>query len=91
MEREATRGVLTLRPSPREVDVLAAAANGWTRKRAAFLLGISVNTLDNCHDHAHVKLGAASAPQAVATAIRLGLLTWSGTRWMRAPSPPPPP
>jgi len=59
----------------REIQVLRAVAAGQTNKAIALKLGISEHTVKFHLGSAMSKLGAASRAEAVATAIRKGLLS----------------
>ncbi|MBL8046796.1 MAG: response regulator transcription factor [Anaerolineales bacterium] len=61
--------------SPREADVLRGVAAGQTNKAIAVKLGISEHTVKFHLGGAMTKLGAASRAEAVASAIRRGLIS----------------
>jgi len=61
--------------SPREREVLAAAADGLSTKEIARLLDLSPNTVKFHLQAAFEKLGAASRTEAVVRAIRRGELS----------------
>ena len=61
--------------SPRESEVLRQVAGGQTNKAIALLLGISEHTVKFHLGSAMTKLGAASRAEAVALAIRRGLIS----------------
>lgn len=61
--------------SPRESDVLRGVAAGQTNKAIAVKLGISEHTVKFHLGGAMTKLGAASRAEAVASAIRRGLIS----------------
>lgn len=61
--------------SPREADVLRGVAAGQTNKAIALKLGISEHTVKFHLGGAMTKLGAASRAEAVASALRLGLIS----------------
>jgi DNA-binding NarL/FixJ family response regulator len=61
--------------SPREADVLRSVAAGLTNKAIAMKLGISEHTVKFHLGGAMTKLGAASRAEAVASAIRRGLIS----------------
>lgn len=61
--------------SPREADVLRGVAAGQTNKAIALKLGISEHTVKFHLGGAMAKLGAASRAEAVASALRLGLIS----------------
>ncbi len=61
--------------SPREADVLRGVASGLTNKAIALKLGISEHTVKFHLGGAMTKLGAASRAEAVASALRLGLIS----------------
>jgi len=58
----------------REVEVLQALANGASTSDVARSLFISHKTVKNHLAHIYAKLGASSRTQAVATAVRLGIV-----------------
>lgn len=60
--------------TPREVECLKWAADGKTEWEISVILSISEHTADKHLYNAHRKLKAANRPQAVANAIRLGLI-----------------
>lgn len=60
--------------TPREVEVLEMLGRGMTNQGMATALHVSVNTVRNHVQHILEKLGAHSKLEAVAIAIRLGLL-----------------
>ena len=59
----------------RELEVLHLLARGHTSKAMAEALGVSHRTIENHKQRVFRRLGVQSQSQAVATAIRLGLLT----------------
>jgi DNA-binding NarL/FixJ family response regulator len=61
--------------SPREAEVLRHVAAGSTNKAIALKLGISEHTVKFHLGSAMGKLGAASRAEAVASAMRLGLIS----------------
>jgi DNA-binding NarL/FixJ family response regulator len=61
--------------SPRESEVLRQVAAGQTNKSIALKLGISEHTVKFHLGSAMAKLGAASRAEAVAVAIRRGLIS----------------
>jgi DNA-binding NarL/FixJ family response regulator len=61
--------------SPREAEVLRQVAAGQTNKAIALQLGISEHTVKFHLGSAMTKLGAASRAEAVALAIRRGLIS----------------
>ncbi len=61
--------------SPRESDVLRGVAGGQTNKAIALKLGISEHTVKFHLGGAMTKLSAASRAEAVASALRLGLIS----------------
>lgn len=61
--------------TPRETEVLRQVAGGQTNKSIALKLGISEHTVKFHLGSAMTKLGAASRAEAVATAIRRGLIS----------------
>jgi len=70
-ERKRMRAKLT----PREVECLKWAADGKTEWEISAILNVSEHTADKHLANAHRKLGAANRAQAVANAIRWGLLS----------------
>ena len=58
----------------RQVEALTHAANGRTNAGIAARMGISENTVSGLLRKAFVKLGASDRAQAVAVALRLGLV-----------------
>jgi DNA-binding CsgD family transcriptional regulator len=69
---QAAAGPNTL--TSREVEVLEALANGASTCDVARSLFISHKTVKNHLAHIYAKLGASSRTQAVATAVRLGIV-----------------
>jgi LuxR family transcriptional regulator, quorum-sensing system regulator BjaR1 len=63
------------RLTPREVECLKWAADGKTEWQISAILNVSEHTADKHLANAHRKLGAASRAQAVANAIRWGLIS----------------
>jgi DNA-binding NarL/FixJ family response regulator len=61
--------------SPRETEVLRQVAAGMTNKAIALQLGISEHTVKFHLGSAMTKLGAASRAEAVAVAMRRGLIS----------------
>jgi DNA-binding CsgD family transcriptional regulator len=60
--------------SPREMEILELVAAGLTTKEAAAALGVSASTIEWHISNILVKLEASSRAEAVATAMRDGLL-----------------
>jgi len=60
--------------SARQVEIIDCVAKGMTNDQVARLLGVSASTVKNHLYTACRRLGAASRSQAVAEAIRLGLI-----------------
>jgi DNA-binding NarL/FixJ family response regulator len=58
----------------REIEVLEALANGASTGQVAQMLFISNKTVKNHLAHIYAKLGASSRTQAVAAAVRLGIV-----------------
>jgi DNA-binding NarL/FixJ family response regulator len=58
----------------REMEVLEALANGASTGQVAQMLFISNKTVKNHLAHMYAKLGASSRTQAVAAAVRLGIV-----------------
>ncbi len=67
--------VSTVVLSPRELEVLRGVAAGQTNKAIALKLGISEHTVKFHLGSAMTKLGAVSRAEALASAIRQGLLS----------------
>ena len=63
-----------LEPSPAQLRSLEQAARGLSAKEAATELGLSVHTIKSERAGARVVLGARSTTEAVASAIRRGLI-----------------
>jgi LuxR family quorum sensing-dependent transcriptional regulator len=61
--------------TPREVECLKWAAEGKTEWEISEILSISQHTADKHLSNARRKLGAANRAQAVANAIRWGLIS----------------
>jgi DNA-binding CsgD family transcriptional regulator len=61
--------------TPREREVLTQIAAGMTSKEIAAASGTSRNTVRNHRTSIMAKLGAESAPHAVAIAMRRGLVS----------------
>lgn len=61
--------------SARQVEIIECVARGMTNDQVAFELGVSASTVKNHLYTACRRLGAASRSQAVAEAIRLGLVS----------------
>jgi DNA-binding NarL/FixJ family response regulator len=66
--------------TPREVDVLAAMADGLSTKAIARRLGVAVKTVENHKTRVFDKLGVRTQAHAVATAIGQGLLATAPIR-----------
>ncbi|MCA9489953.1 MAG: response regulator transcription factor [Myxococcales bacterium] len=60
--------------TPREVEVLALVADGLTGPQIAERTGLSRSTVNTHVEHAREKLGARTRTEAVAVAVRRGLL-----------------
>jgi DNA-binding CsgD family transcriptional regulator len=60
--------------SEREIDCLFLTAEGWTAGAIAIALGVSERTANYHISNAIDKLGAANKAQAVAMALRRGLM-----------------
>jgi LuxR family transcriptional regulator, quorum-sensing system regulator BjaR1 len=73
--RDRERKRLLAKLTPREVECLKWAADGKTEWEISAILNVSEHTADKHLANAHRKLGAASRAQAVANAIRWGLIT----------------
>ncbi|PLX35651.1 MAG: LuxR family transcriptional regulator [Hyphomicrobiales bacterium] len=72
--RSRERKRIEARLTPREIECLKWAAEGKTEWEISVILSISEHTADKHLANAHRKLKAANRPQAVANAIRLGLI-----------------
>lgn len=62
----------------REHEVLSLLARGWSTQAIAAHLQLSVNTIRNIVQSLIVKLGAHSKLEAVSTAVREGIIDFSG-------------
>ena len=69
-----SRRVYGIDLSAGELAVLRCAANGHGHKETAWRLGRTVNTIKTQRSRAFAKLGARNVEQAVAIALRSGLL-----------------
>jgi DNA-binding NarL/FixJ family response regulator len=67
-------GAGPVEPTPRELDVLNLVADGLTQAEIGVRLGIGAETVRTHVHKACKRLDAATTTQAVATALRLGLL-----------------
>ena len=67
-------GSTTATLSPREQEVLALLADGLVNKQIAARLGISTNTVKTHLELLFEKLGVTTRAEAVATAVKQGLL-----------------
>jgi DNA-binding CsgD family transcriptional regulator len=61
--------------TPRQVDVLTHVADGRTTEEIARILGLSPHTVKNYLERIYERLGARDRTQAVAIALRQGVLT----------------
>jgi DNA-binding CsgD family transcriptional regulator len=61
--------------TPRQRDVIALFANGFTHQEAAWILGVSFHTIKSHATHIRQTLGAHNEAHAVALAMRGGWLT----------------
>lgn len=61
-------------PTPAEIDVLTAAADGYSVPETALLLSKGETTVKNQLMRARLKLGARNTTHAVAIAMRRGLI-----------------
>jgi DNA-binding CsgD family transcriptional regulator len=75
--------------TPRELEVLSLLADGERSAQIAETLGISRKTAQTHIEHILGKLGAHSQAQAVATAVRTGLVgvDGHGTGWAQGAGP----
>lgn len=69
------RGAADIGLTKRELDVLALVADGLSHEQIGERLGIGAETVRTHLRKACTRLGAAGRTQAVATALRLGLIT----------------
>jgi PAS domain S-box-containing protein len=60
--------------TPRELEVLQLAADGYSGREIAGRLVLSPSTIKTHFIHSYEKLGVSDRPAAVATALRLGLI-----------------
>lgn len=60
--------------SPTQKHVLQLIANGFLTKQIAIKLGISHRTVESHRQDTLVRLGASTSAQAVAIAIRSGII-----------------
>ncbi|MDX6581277.1 MAG: hypothetical protein QOI10_461 [Solirubrobacterales bacterium] len=60
--------------TPRELEVLALAAQGHSRRQIAELLTVSLETVKTHFQHIYAKLGVSDRTAAVAKALRDGLI-----------------
>ncbi|MCB9686447.1 MAG: response regulator transcription factor [Alphaproteobacteria bacterium] len=60
--------------TPREVEVLGLVADGLTGPQIAERTGLSRSTVNTHVEHAREKLGTRTRTEAVAVAVRRGLL-----------------
>lgn len=63
------------RLSKREIEVLERLSNGWSTKEMAHMMGISEFTARDYISSAMKKLGAKHRAQAIAEAMRMGLIS----------------
>lgn len=63
------------RLSKREIEVLEWLSNGWSTKEMAYMMGISEFTARDYISSAMKKLGAKHRAQAIAEAMRMGLIS----------------
>jgi DNA-binding NarL/FixJ family response regulator len=64
--------------TPRETEILALIARGFSNKRIAFELGVSEKTVKNHVSHVLAKLGVADRTAAAVHAVRNGLVEEPG-------------
>jgi PAS domain S-box-containing protein len=80
VSQEAARTMLSPQPgkgadlTPRELEVLVLMAQGLINKQVARVLSLSLNTVRNHSQHILYKLRAHSRLEAVATAVRDGII-----------------
>jgi ATP/maltotriose-dependent transcriptional regulator MalT len=60
--------------TPREIEVLALAADGLSGPELAQALGLSATTVNTHFKNIYVKLGVRNRAAAVAKAMRLGVI-----------------
>jgi two-component system response regulator NreC len=65
---------MTVQLSARQTEILALMAKGHTQKSIARELGLSVGTVHNHQTATFLKLGVHKGAQAVAVALREGLI-----------------
>ena len=66
--------------TPREIEILAAMADGLSNKAIARRLGVVVKTVENHKIRVFDKLGVKTQAHAVALAISHGLLAGAGVQ-----------
>lgn len=66
--------LLSVKLSPREIEILKWAALGKTSYEMAKILNLSKRTIDAYFSNVHAKLGVVNRTQAVVRATQLGLL-----------------
>jgi|SRR5690348_660677 DNA-binding NarL/FixJ family response regulator len=74
-------------PSPRELELLALIADGFSDTEIADALSLSPKTIRRRVHMIHVKLRARSRPHAVAIALRRGLIPFPAAQPMPPPLP----
>lgn len=72
--RKRDQEVAQFHLSPREHEILALLVKGWTYKRIAAELGITFGTVNKHVGHVYAKLRVGSVGEAVALAVRKGLV-----------------
>ena len=65
---------LNLKPTPRQLEMLALIREGHNNKQIGFILNISEQTVKNHVREAVIRLGASDRTSAVINAIRRGYL-----------------
>ncbi|MCB0765252.1 MAG: response regulator transcription factor [Flavobacteriales bacterium] len=72
--RKRDQAAARFRLSPRELEILAMLVKGWAYKRIAAELGISFGTVNKHVGNVYAKLRVGSVGEAVALAVRKGLV-----------------
>lgn len=71
--RKTKRTFLTAQLTPREIDVLILVVNGYTNKKIAKMLNISVRTVETHREHITQKLNIKTVAELTKYAISTGL------------------
>jgi DNA-binding NarL/FixJ family response regulator len=72
--------------TPRELEILTLSASGKVNKQVAQVLGIRLNTVRNHMQKILSKLESHSKLEAVATAVREGILVYASADQPAVPS-----